>query len=132
MKKTTTRAAAVVAAAGTALAAASVPYFRRQNTELMASHCTFRSPKVHGALEGFRITQVSDLHNREFGKDNCRLVALTEAQLPDLLVITGDLMDSSEDDFDGEYGPEDLDGTIEEDDISEDFGSDDPDGNDGE
>lgn len=94
MKKTTTRAAAVMAAAGTALAAASVPYFHRQNTELMASHYTFRSPKVRGALEGFRITQISDLHNRAFGKENCRLVALTEAQLPDLLVITGDLMDS--------------------------------------
>ena len=91
MKKGTV---AAFAAAGTALAAASVPYFYRQNTELTASHYVFRSPKVHGALEGFRITQVSDLHNRSFGKDNCRLLALTEAQLPDLLVITGDLTNS--------------------------------------
>lgn len=91
MKKGTV---AAFAAAGTALAAASVPYFYRQNTELTASHHVFRSPKVHGALEGFRITQVSDLHNRSFGKDNCRLLALTEAQLPDLLVITGDLTNS--------------------------------------
>ena len=92
MKKSTI---AVIAAAGTAaVAAASVPYFYRQSTDLAASHYVFRSPKVKGALEGFRITQISDLHNKEFGKGNCRLLALTEAQLPDLLVITGDLTDS--------------------------------------
>ena len=91
MKKQTSLA---IAAAGTALAAASIPYFHCQNTELTASHYVFRSPKIKGALEGFRITQISDLHNRSFGKDNCRLLALTEAQLPDLLVITGDLVDS--------------------------------------
>lgn len=91
MKKGTV---AAFAAAGTALAAASVPYFYHQNTDLTASHYVFRSPKVQGALEGFRITQISDLHNKVFGRDNCRLMALVEAQLPDLLVLTGDLMDS--------------------------------------
>ena len=97
MKKSTI---AVLAAAGTAAAAASVPYFYRQNTELTASHYVFRSPKIKGALEGFRITQISDLHNKQYGKDNCRLLALTEAQLPDLLVITGDLTDSYHTDLD--------------------------------
>ncbi len=97
MKKSTLTA---VAAVGTAAVAASVPYFYRQNTELTASHYVFRSAKVRGALEGFRITQISDLHNREFGNENCRLLALTEAQLPDLLVITGDLMDSYHPDLD--------------------------------
>ena len=97
MKKATI---AVLAAAGTAAAAASVPYFYRQNTDLTASHYVFRSPKVKGALEGFRITQVSDLHNRQYGRDNCRLLALAEAQLPDLLVITGDLTDSYHTDLD--------------------------------
>ncbi len=92
MKKTTF--AALTAAGTAAAAAASAPFFRRQNTDLAASHYVFRSPKVKGALEGFRITQVSDLHNREFGGDNCMLLALVEAQLPDLIVITGDLLDS--------------------------------------
>ena len=85
---------AVIAAAGTAAAAASVPYFYRQNTGLGASHYVFRSPKVSAELSGFRIVQVSDLHNREFGKGNARLLALIEAQRPDLIAITGDLMDS--------------------------------------
>ncbi len=91
MKKTT---AALLGAAGTAAAIASVPYLHQQSTELEASHYIFRSPKLSGPLEGFRITQISDLHNRSFGAGNFRLLALTEAQLPDLLVITGDLTDS--------------------------------------
>ena len=98
MKKTTL--AAITAVGAAAVAAASVPYFVKQSTDLTASHYVFRSPKVRGALEGFRITQVSDLHNKEFGKDNCRLLALAEAQLPDLLVITGDLTDSYHPDLD--------------------------------
>ena len=92
MKKSTIAAAAALGTA--AVAAASVPYFYRQNTDLTASHYVFRSPKVKGALEDFRITQISDLHNKEFGKDNCRLLALAEAQMPDLIALTGDLTDS--------------------------------------
>ena len=92
MKKSTIAAAA--AAGTTAAAVASIPYFRRQNTDLQASHYVFRSPKVGPETEGFRIVQVSDLHNKEFGLGNCHLLALIEAQLPDLIVITGDLTDS--------------------------------------
>lgn len=92
MKKSTI--AMIAAGTTAAAAAASVPYFLRQNTDLRASHYVFRSSKIRGALEGFRIVQVSDLHNKEFGKGNCHLLALIEAQLPDIIVITGDLMDS--------------------------------------
>ena len=90
MKKSTI---ALLAAAGTA-AAVSVPVLYDQNRRLRASHYVFQSPKVRGALEGYRIVQVSDLHNKVYGKGNCELLALIEAQLPDLIVITGDLMDS--------------------------------------
>lgn len=84
----------MLAAAGSAAAAASIPYFHRQNNDLRASHYVFRSPKVSEALSGFRIVQVSDLHNREFGKKNMHLLDLIEAQRPDLIAITGDLIDS--------------------------------------
>ena len=90
MKKSTI---AMIAAAGGA-AAVSAPYFYRQNTDLRCSHYVFRSPKVRGALDGYRIVQVSDLHNRELGRGNCHLLALIEAQRPDLIVMTGDLVDS--------------------------------------
>ena len=38
--------------------------------------------------------QVSDLHNDEFGDDNCDLLAAITKAKPDIIVITGDLIDS--------------------------------------
>ena len=57
-----------------------------------------RSSVVCGGLpeqfDGFVIAQVSDLHNAEYGKDNNRVVSLLEKASPDIIVITGDLIDS--------------------------------------
>ena len=47
---------------------------------------------------GCRIVQLSDLHGRQFGKDNRRLVSLVAEQCPDIIALTGDFI-SSEDDL---------------------------------
>jgi len=49
---------------------------------------------IPGSFDGFRIAQISDLHNREFGKDNRALLTLLESEAPDMIVVTGDLIDS--------------------------------------
>lgn len=46
------------------------------------------------AFDGFRIAQVSDLHNAEMGKDNEKLISMLENAEPDIIVITGDMIDS--------------------------------------
>ncbi len=46
------------------------------------------------AFDGLRIAQVSDLHNAELGNDHARTLALLREAEPDVIVITGDLIDS--------------------------------------
>ena len=45
-------------------------------------------------FDGFRTVHISDLHNAEFGKDNCRLIEKVRSAKPDIIAITGDLIDS--------------------------------------
>lgn len=64
------------------------------NTALEVNEYTISSSKLPDAFDGFRIAQVSDLHNEEFGKDNGNLLTLLRKAEPDIIVITGDLVDS--------------------------------------
>lgn len=43
---------------------------------------------------GFRIVQISDFHNNVLGKDNEKLMDAVQAAKPDIIVITGDFIDS--------------------------------------
>lgn len=46
------------------------------------------------AFSGFKIVQISDLHNAEFGTDNQKLIDILKSEAPDAIVITGDLIDA--------------------------------------
>ena len=50
--------------------------------------------------EPIRIVQLTDLHSWEFGKENRELVELVAVQAPDLILMTGDMMDRSDDSAD--------------------------------
>lgn len=52
------------------------------------------SGRLPSAFDGFRIAQVSDLHNDEMGKQNEALLDDLRAAAPDLIAVTGDLLDS--------------------------------------
>lgn len=52
------------------------------------------------AFDGFVIAQVSDLHNDEFGERNEYLLEKLRALEPDLVAITGDMIDSRSTDID--------------------------------
>ena len=64
------------------------------NTALMVTRYTVASPELPMSFDGFRIAQVSDLHNAEFGPGNRDLLSLLKEVEPDILVLTGDLVDS--------------------------------------
>ena len=75
--------AAAIAAAG----------LNAENNMLTLSEYVFESPKVSDSLDGFKIVHLSDLHGKRFGRGNSRLVGLVNAQRPDIILITGDLVD---------------------------------------
>ena len=64
------------------------------NKALELNEITIDSENLPEAFEGFRIAHVSDLHNDEFGKDNIKLLKLIENADPDIIAVTGDIIDS--------------------------------------
>ena len=66
-----------------------------QNKYLTVDEYTFTSAKVSKSADDFRIVQVSDLHNAKFGRNNSRLISKIKDQSPDIIVITGDIVDSN-------------------------------------
>ena len=64
------------------------------NTALELNTYTVGSKELPDAFDGYRIAQVSDLHNAEFGDRNQRLLEMLREAEPDMIAITGDLIDS--------------------------------------
>ncbi len=64
------------------------------NTALEVNEYEIVSDRIPQGFEGFRIAQVSDLHNAEFGEGNENLIELLSQTEPDIIVLTGDLIDS--------------------------------------
>ena len=64
------------------------------NTALEINEYEIMSDRIPEGFDGFRIAQVSDLHNAEFGEGNAKLIELISQTDPDMIVLTGDLIDS--------------------------------------
>ncbi len=70
------------------------------NTALETTEYMISSNKLPEDFSGFRIAHVSDLHNTQIGKNNDNLLSVLEDAQPNIIVITGDLIDSRRTDFD--------------------------------
>lgn len=64
------------------------------NTALELNTYTVSSDKLPKAFDGYRIAHVSDLHNAEMGKNNEKLLDMLREADPDIIAITGDIIDS--------------------------------------
>ncbi len=60
---------------------------------LTVTNYTLSSDKL---TDSVRIVQLTDLHNSEFGSKNVKLIEKVKEQKPDLILITGDLLNSDE------------------------------------
>lgn len=81
----------MTAAAG---AAALAGFCKWQNDGLTVTHMEYENQKLGENDEGFRIVHVSDFHNKNFGRGQTKIIEKVREQKPDLVVITGDLIDS--------------------------------------
>lgn len=70
------------------------------NTALVTTELSVKSEKLPAAFDGFRLVQVSDLHNASFGEGNSELLERVEQAQPDCIALTGDLVDSRHTDVD--------------------------------
>lgn len=66
-----------------------------QNKHLETTYYTYEADQLGVDLDGYRIVQISDLHNAKFGKNNQKLVDRIRECEPDIIVLTGDLVDSN-------------------------------------
>ena len=64
------------------------------NTALELNTYTVTSARLPECFDGYRIAHVSDLHNAEIGEDNEKLLTMLREADPDMIAITGDLIDS--------------------------------------
>ena len=69
------------------------------NTSIQTTRISITSEKIPTAFIGFTIVQVSDLHNTEFGSHQERLLNAVKGSSPDIIAITGDLIDSNHTDI---------------------------------
>ena len=69
------------------------------NVSAGISRCSVMSSKLPGAFDHYKIAHVSDLHNAEFGKENSVLTGLIKKEKPDIIAITGDLVDAKRTDI---------------------------------
>ncbi|MFQ9799106.1 MAG: metallophosphoesterase [Clostridia bacterium] len=66
------------------------------NTLIVVTEYTIASAKLPASFSGFRIVQVSDLHSKDFGN---YLIRQIQQQRPDIVVMTGDMVNSYDSDF---------------------------------
>src|SRR5574344_515603 len=62
-------------------------------TDLGVSEYTITTDKIPADFDGFKIVQISDLHDKNFGKNQLELIDKIKDQKPDIIVLTGDIVD---------------------------------------
>lgn len=64
-----------------------------QNNSIVITKLNYNSSKISGDFNGFTIVHISDLHNKMFGQDQAEILNKVRSLSPDIIVVTGDLID---------------------------------------
>ena len=66
------------------------------NTRIVTDEYSLGNGRLPEGFEGMRVVQLSDVHAAVFGRDNERLYNAVRAARPDIIAVTGDLVDDPE------------------------------------
>lgn len=92
--KKKSRTKAIIAAAILILVADLIVFgFYSSRHLLSVSHYTIDRAEIDTPI---RIVQLTDLHNSVFGEGNSRLIERVAAEEPDMILLTGDLLNQNE------------------------------------
>ncbi len=64
-----------------------------QNNSITISNFNYSSYDVPSKFNDFKIVHISDLHNKMFGKEQSEILEEIEKLSPDIIIVTGDLID---------------------------------------
>lgn len=70
------------------------------NTTVGTTYFDISSGLIPAAFDGFKIAQISDLHNADFGSGNSPILDILRKEQPDIIAFTGDFADSNHTDID--------------------------------
>jgi hypothetical protein len=73
-------------------------FFYFQNNYLQITNIQIQSPYIRNEV---KIIHLSDLHGKEFGRNNNALISSIKDNTPDIIVFTGDLIDKSGNNING-------------------------------
>jgi hypothetical protein len=65
-----------------------------ENNLITVTNIIVKSPDLPDAFDGYKIVHLSDLHGKEFGRGQKNLIEKIKGVQPDLIVFTGDAVDS--------------------------------------
>ena len=74
-------------------------YLHYENTKLQVSNYNIKNDKIPGDFNDYKIVQISDFHNTKSKTLTNSLVKEIEMQKPNIIVVTGDFVDSSKTDI---------------------------------
>ncbi|NLY46241.1 MAG: metallophosphoesterase [Tissierella sp.] len=64
-----------------------------QNNHIVISNFNYNNKNLPNEFDGFKIVHISDLHNKLFGKNQEYILKKINSTSPDIIVVTGDLID---------------------------------------
>ncbi len=82
---------------------AILAYILIEINSIEVSKYYIKSDKLVNKFKGKKILQLSDLHGKSFGKNNTKLIQCIDKEKPDVIFVTGDMIDSDKKNYDSVY-----------------------------